>query len=336
MKAFCLALSFAALLAPAVRAADAPAYRIAERIKVPDGGFDYATFDPAANRVYMPRGAFTTVIDAATSAVSQLTNGISDHIALPVPGTSLMVLTQRKGVIRIADTATDTVLADLAGEKNPNSAAYDPVTKMAFVFNKDSGTASIVDPVARKVVAVMPVSPNTLEFPVADGRGRIFDNIETTAEIAVIDTKSRKVTGFYKLKGCEEPTGLAYDAAANLLISSCNNGVAKVVNADTGAEVASLPIGAGPDAVIYDPGRKMAFVPCGRDGVLEVISLADPAHIAVIQRVQTLPGSRTGTVDPGTGRVYVIASKPDTAAAVPPGARVPRLAGSWEVLVIAP
>ena len=80
----------------------------------------------------------------------------------------------------------------------------------------------------------------------------------------------------------------------------------------------------------------MAFVPCGRDGVLDVISLADPAHIAVIQRVQTLPGSRTGTVDPGTGRVYVIASKPDTAAAVPPGGRVPRLAGSWEVLVIAP
>ena len=151
----------------------------------------------------MPRGAFTTLIDAATGAVSQLTTGISDHIALPVPGTSLMVLTQRKSVIRIADVATDTVLADLAGEKNPNSAAYGPVSKMVFVFNKDSGTASIVDPIARKVAAVMPVSPNTLEFPVADGRGRIFDNIEATAEIAVVDTKSRKVTGFYKLKGCE-------------------------------------------------------------------------------------------------------------------------------------
>ena len=337
MKVITLALAATlALGAAPLCAAEPSGYKIVERIKVPDGGFDYATFDPATHRVFMPRGAFTTVIDTDTGAVSQLATGISDHIALPVPGTNLMVLTQRKGVIRIADKTTDTVLADLAGEKNPNSAAYDPVTKMVFVFNKESGTASIVDPTAKKVVATMPVSPNTLEFPVADGHGKIFDNIETTAEIAVIDTATRKVTGTYKLKGCEEPTGLAYAADSNLLISSCGNNVAKVVRADTGAEVASLPIGRGPDAVIYDPMRKVALVPCGQDGVLDVISLKDPSHIAVVGRVQTQGGSRTGTVDPRTGRVYVIASKPDTAAVVPANGRVPRLAGSWEVLVIAP
>ena len=337
MKAFSLALAatVAMGLTP-LHAADGVGYKIVSRIKVADGAFDYATFDPETHRVFMPRGAFTTVIDTGTGAVSQLTAGVSDHIALPVPGTTLMILTQRKGVIRIADKTTDTVLADLAGEKNPNSAAYDPVTNTVFVFNKESGTASIVDPEAKKVVATMAVSPNTLEFPVADGHGRIFDNVETTAEIAVIDTASRKVTGTYKLKGCESPSGLAYAAGANLLISACDNGVAKVVRADTGAEIASLAIGHGPDAVIYDPARKMAFIPCGRDGVLEVISLADPAHIAVVQHVQTAAGSRTGTIDTDTGKIYVIASKPDTAAVVPPGGRVPRLAGSWEVLVIAP
>jgi DNA-binding beta-propeller fold protein YncE len=240
-------------------------------------------------------------------------------------------------VIRIADKATDTVLADLPGGKNPNSAAYDPVTKLVFVLNKDSGDAAIVDPVARKVLATIPISPNALEFPVADGAGRIFDNIETTAEIAVIDTKTRKVTGTYHLTGCEEPSGLAYAADSKLLISSCGNGVAKIVQADTGKEVASLPIGRGPDAVIYDPTRKLAFIPCGRDGMLEVISLADPAHIAVVQRVQTQAGSRTGTVDPGTGRLYLMASKPDPNAVPPPGGRgAPRLAGSWEVLVVGP
>jgi DNA-binding beta-propeller fold protein YncE len=323
-------------LTPPLQAAAPSGYKIVERIKVPDGGFDYATFDAATNRVYMPRGAFTTVIDVKTGATSQLTSGVSDHIALPVPGTNLMVLTQRKGLIRIVDKTTDTMLAEFPGEKNPNSAAYDPATKLVFVLNKESGTASIVDPVAKKRVGTMPISPNTLEFPAADGQGRIFDNVETTAEIAVIDAKSRKVTGTYKLSGCEEPTGLAYVAEAKLLISSCGNGVAKVVQTETGKEVASLAIAHGPDAVIYDEKRKMAFVPCGREGVLEVISLKDPAHIAVVQHVQTAAGSRTGTVDPGTGRVYLMASKPDTTAVVPPGGRVPRLSGSWEVLVVAP
>jgi hypothetical protein len=340
LKTACVPLVLAvALLAFALpaHAVEAPNYSIVDRIKVPDGAFDYATFDAATNLVFMPRGSFTTIIDVKTGKASQLASGASDHIALAVPGTNLIVLTQRRGVIRIVDKTTDMVLADLPGGKNPNSAAYDPVTKLVFVMNKDSGDAAIVDPVARKVVATMPVSPNTLEFPVADGTGRIFDNIETTAEIAVIDTRTRKVTGSYKLAGCEEPSGLAYAADTKLLISSCGNGVAKVVRADTGKEVASLPIGRGPDAVIYDAARKLAFIPCGRDGVLEVISLVDPAHIAVVQRVQTQAGSRTGTVDPGTGRVYLMASKPDPNGVPPPGGRgVPRLAGSWEVLVVAP
>jgi YVTN family beta-propeller protein len=319
------------------RAAEQTNYKIVDRIKVPDGTFDYATFDAATGHVYMPRGGYTTVIDVKTGKTSQLTSGASDHIALPIPGTSLLLLTQRQGVIRIADAATDKPLVDLPGGKNPNSAAYDPVTKLVFVMNKDSGDAAIVDVATRKVVETIPISPNTLEFPVADGSGRIFDNIETTAEIAVIDAKARKVTGTYKLAGCEEPSGLAYAPVSKLLIASCGNGVAKVVQADTGKEVASLAIGRGPDAVIYDATRKLAFIPCGRDGVLEVISLADPAHITVVQHVQTQAGSRTGTLDPGTGRLYLMASKPDPNAAPPPGGRgAPRLAGSWEVLVVGP
>ena len=145
----------------------------------------------------------------------------------------------------------------------------------------------------------------------SDGAGKVFVNDESVPEIAVIDVKTRSVTGRYKLPGCEEATGLAYVAAEKLLISACGNGIAKVLQADTGKEVASLTIGKGADAAIYDVARKLAFIPCGRDGVLEVLSLADPAHISVVQHVQTQTGSRTGTVDPNTGRLYLMASKPD-------------------------
>ena len=65
----------------------------------------------------------------------------------------------------------------------------------------------------------------------------------------------------------------------------------KVVSAVEGKEVASIPIGKGPDAVIYDDQRQLAFIPCGRDGVLEVISTADPAKVAL---VQTQMLARTG------------------------------------------
>ncbi|HYK78082.1 MAG TPA: hypothetical protein VEU95_00550, partial [Micropepsaceae bacterium] len=174
-------LAAAVILSPAAFAAE---YKIIDRIKVPDGVFDYATFDAATGRVYMPRGAYTTVIDVKTGKPSQLTSAVGDHIALPVPGTNLLVVTQRTGTVRVVDSAADKVLATFPQGKNPNSAAYDPVSKMVLVLNKDGGDSTLIDPVQGKVVATIPISPNTLEFPVADGAGKIFDNVETTGEIA--------------------------------------------------------------------------------------------------------------------------------------------------------
>jgi DNA-binding beta-propeller fold protein YncE len=240
---------------------------------------------------------------------------------------------KRRGVMRILDKTNGQKIADLAGEKNPNSAAYDPVTKLTFVMNKNSGTATMVDAAEGKVVGTIPVSANTLEFPVADGRGRIYDNIETTGEIAVIDTRERKVVNRFKLNGCEGPSGLAYAATSDLLISACDNGIAKIIKVEDGTEVATVPIGRGPDAVIYDPRCKIAFVPCGGDGVLDVIAMSDPAKIALVQRLKTEPGSRTGTIDTRTGRLYLMASKPDMEH-VQPNGRPARLPGSWEVLVV--
>ena len=185
-------------------------------------------------------------------------------------------------------------------------------------------------------VATIPVG-GTLEFPASDGAGKIFVNVTSIPEIAVIDVKTMAVIARYELAGCKGASGLAYDRQAKLLISSCGNGMAKVLRADTGKEVASLPIANGPDAVMYDPSRKLAFIPCGRDGILEVISLADPGNISVVQHVSTQIGSRTGTLDPKTGRVYLMASMPDPSAVPPPGGRgAPRLAGSFEVLVVGP
>jgi YVTN family beta-propeller protein len=328
-------MALSAMLAATAFAAESN-YKIVERIKVPDGGFDYATFDSATGRVLMARADFTTVIDAKTGKVSQLNSAAPGHMAVPVPGTSLIVLPQRPGMVRIVDMASDKMLADIPAGQNPDGAVYDPFSKTVFVMNHDSGESTVIDPVARKAVATIPIG-GTLEFPASDGAGKVFVNITSVPEIAVIDVKTRMVTGHYKLDGCRGASGLAYAAQAKLLISSCGNGMAKVLDATSGKEVASLTIARGPDAVIYDAARQLAFIPCGGDGVLEVISLKDPAHIAVVQHLPTLAGSRTGTLDPQTGRLYLMSSQPDPTGAPGPGGRgIARVPGTYEVLVVSP
>lgn len=334
MKAHRFALVSAFFMSSvAVLAADAN-YKVAERIKVPDGGFDYATFDPATGRVLMTRTDFTTVIDRQGHA-TELKAG-AGHMAVPVPGTTLLVIPQRPNNVRIIDEAGDKLVADIPAPGAPDGAAYDPFTKHVFVMGHDGGIASEIDPVAKKNVAEIMVG-GTLEFPASDGAGKIYVNVTSTPDIAVIDVKSHMVTAHYKLDGCRGASGLAYATQAKLLISSCGNGMAKVLDAGTGREVASIPIARGPDAVIYDPVRRLAFIPCGGDGVLEVISVADPAHVMKVQTLPTQAGSRTGTLDPQTGKLYLMASQPDPTGKPGPGGRgIARVPGTYEVLVVSP
>src|SRR5438105_2479461 len=312
--------------------AAAPSYKIVDRIKVQDGGFDYATYDPDTGQILIARPNLTTTIDGKTGKVGEIKSARAGHGAFPVPGTGLVVVPQRAGNILLVDVKTDKLVATLKGTKNPDGAAYDPATKLVFVMNHDGGDSTVVDPVAKKVVGTIPVGGD-LEFPVADGNGKVFVNIEDKNQIAVIDSKTKKVTAHYALKDCDGPTGLAYDAADKYLIASCD-GMAKVVRADNGAEVASLKIANQPDAVIFDAQRKLAFIPCRTPGMLEVISFADPAHPSVVQHVTTQLGTRTGTIDPTTGKVYMMAAKFGAPAAA--GGRPQAVQSTFEVLVAAP
>jgi hypothetical protein len=284
------------------------------------------------------------VIDVKTNKVSQFDSAANGHMTLPIPGTNLAIVPRAQGMelpiardapgmIRIVDLKNDAVVADLPAGINPDGAAYDSFSKLVFVMNHVSGDSTVVDPVKHVVVTTIPVG-GTLEFPVSDGAGKVFVNVEDQNRIGIIDVKTMKVIGSYPLAGCEGPTGLAYIPGERLLVSACGNGVAKFISADTGNEIASLAIGRGPDAVKYDPIRHVVLIPSGRDGELDIIAVADPSNISVVQRLPTQVGCRTGVVDPNTGRFYTMASRPGP---VPiGGGRAAPLPGSFEVFVIGP
>src|SRR5689334_20533654 len=123
MKVVCtsLLLSIAVFgLAAQPRAAEQTNFKIIDRIKVPDGPFDYVNYDPGSGRIYMARADNTTVIDPKTNKVSEFKSAVRGHMALPIPGTTVILLPQRQGTIRMVDTATDAVVADFVAGKNPD------------------------------------------------------------------------------------------------------------------------------------------------------------------------------------------------------------------------
>jgi DNA-binding beta-propeller fold protein YncE len=97
------------------------------------------------------------------------------------------------------------------------------------------------------------------------------------------------------------------DPEAHRLFSSCENNVLVVIDADAGTIVATLPIGARSDGAAFDPKRKLIFSSNG-DGTLSVIVEKDANSFATVASVATKRGARTMTLDPETGRLYLVAA----------------------------
>src|SRR5256885_9000380 len=323
--------ALAAALALGALGASAQAYRITDRIAGPDGGWDLASVDPVAHRLYVARSDAEMAVDLRSGAVTNARGPTQrGHAALAIPRTHDVISTNgTSNNATIFNGLTGKVRATIATGIKPDAVVYDPATRTLWIMNPGSGDITVVEPRSARVVATVAVG-GSLELGATDGRGLLFVNVEDKNEVAVIDTRARKVVRRFPLKGCDGPTGIAYAPDSNLMVSACANGVAIVSRRD-GTLVASLPIGPRPDGALYDPRRHVALIPSGGDGTLAGIQLSGSPH--VVERIAPAKGARTAALDPTTGRVYL----PSADFSPPIGNERPTiLPGPFRVLAVSP
>ena len=329
MRAFLAAIC---LSASAAAPAPVPNYHVVARLPAGDGGWDILSVDPADQRLYIGRPDGVTAIDLRTGkATDRIVPGQRVHSAVVIPGTHEVVSTNGEtNSALLFDGRTGKVRATIPTGKKPDAAAWDPTTKTLWIMDPGSGEATVVDVRSAKVLATVPVG-GSLEFAAADGKGRMYVNVEDRNEVAVIDTRARKVVSRFPLKGCEGPTGIAYDAAAREILSACGENAVAIVSAPDGRQIASLPIGKGADGAAFDAKRNLALVPAGRDGNLTLIRMGMVPK--VVEQVPTAVSARTIALDPSTGRAYLPSATLETA---PAGQRPKPVPGSFRVLVVSP
>jgi DNA-binding beta-propeller fold protein YncE len=151
-----------------------------------------------------------------------------------------------------------------------------------------------------------------------------------------IDAKKLAVKARWPLAPCEEPTGLALDGEHRRLLATCANKLMAVVDADTGRVVATAPIGEGPDGVVFDAERQLAFV-SNDEGTVTIVREVSPEEFKVVQTVETAPGAKTIALDALKHRLYLVAAKfgvPPAAAANTPAPRPQPLPDTVEVIAL--
>ena len=331
--ALCLA-GLLGLAAPAgaQTATGASGLKVVARIAGPDGGWDYASFDPARRRVYITHGTQVMVIDADTETANPaFAPGDHLHSVAVVPGAKVVVTTNSgDSSARILDAASGALVASIPTAKDTDGAVYDPSSHLVLVICGDSGSITLVDPATRTSPGAITIG-DALEFGAVDGKGKFFVNLVDKDAVAVVDIAARQVLARYPMPGCSHPTGIAYVEGERLVVA-CAMGSAKILDAETGKEIASFKIGGFADSVQYDPDRHLAYIPSALSGTLAVIALSGPGDNTIIDTVSTQVGARTGAVDPKTGRIWLPTAQYNLPA--PAGHRPTPKPGTFEVLVL--
>ncbi len=315
-----------------------PNYTVTKTISLgaPDR-WDYLVFDPHSHRVYVAHGDRVTVVDGHSGALIGNIEGMpggTHGIGISTATGTGYTDDGRAGTVAAFDLKTLKITKTINAAEDADGIVFDSSSGHFFVIDGDSGNITVIDPKTNDAVAAIEVG-NKLEFAVAGGNGKLYINGAEKNDIVRVDTATNKVDAHWPIANCERPHGIAFDASTHRVFSSCVNNVLDVVNSDSGEIVATLPIGSGTDAAAFDAKRKLIFSSNGRDGTLTVIQEKDAQTFVVLGNVKTAVTARTMTLDPATGRIYLVAGDIDTKAATTNG-RPQLVPGSVKLLFLDP
>ena len=283
-------LGLAALSAAAL-AAQTPNYHVIRRTVIGRQRADYLTLDPEGRRLY---GIGNTVIDVDRDSVVD---------SVPGGGGGYVIAHDlNRGLVRngtFFDLRTDAVLGHI--DMRADGIRYDPFTHRGFTW--EGRDAWAVDMRTGQLITKGTLGDG-LESGVADGRGKLFLNVEDSGFVVRDDAATMATEATYKVPGCGRAQGLSMDNATRRLFMACDTEVV-ILNADNGAIVTRIRVPSRADMNCFDPVAKLAFNPNRVDSTMTVIHEDSPDHFTVVAKVPTGGGARTCAVDERTHKVYI-------------------------------
>ena len=273
-----------------------------------EGGWDYVTMDPSHHRLFVTRSTHTQVIDEVTGAVlGDIPGQIHSHGVALVPSLGRGFITDGggPGAIIVFDLNSYAVLGKIPAAPKADGIIYDEKLNRVLAVSGDANElltfSPDIDLTNGKLDPPIALGGGP-EFLASDGSGRVYVDLEDKNLVAVIDLNTRKVVAKWAVAPGGHPVAMAIDPVGRRLFIGCQNPQMLVVmNADSGAIEASLPIGAEVDATRFDAGEAFASA---RDGTLAVASQKDGKWI-MQETVTTPKGARTMGLDSSTRKIYL-------------------------------
>jgi len=319
--AFCAALRFVAF--PANAAGET--LRPAGRTELPGytGDFDHFEYDLATNRLWLAAEDHGTLdlFDLKTGKLRQSIKGLVDtpHGILYLPQKKRLIVTDSGGdaqLTKVIDATHHKMQGTLKlAAPAADAMGYDASTQRLYIVNggRDAKLQqtylSAIDPLTLERFGDLKFDTEKVEAMAIEQKGnKLYINVTGKNYLAVVDKKDLKVIDTWPIKEAEQNAPLAFDEAhRRLFVITRKPGKLLVLNADSGATIASFKAPERCDQVIWDEGNRRIYA-LGGEGYIGVFQQDDEDHYQELPRVPTAAGAKTGILVPEMKRLFVAVS----------------------------
>lgn len=332
---------------PALAHSHGTTYQQSALITVPGNAlrsFDISWVDRSSQRYYLAdrSNSGVDIVDARTNAFLERIAGFagpstSNDTAGP---NGVLVIHSRHelwagdgdSTVKVVDLDTNAIVATIStgGTKRADEMAYDQKDGLFVVANDADSTpfVTFIDVRSRTVVGHIsfPQATNGLEQPLWDPETHLFymsvpqvGDDPMNGGIAVMDPRTRSLVTIRTVTNCQ-PAGLALGFKQHLLLGCSGDAIAagahaqsQIMDARTGAVVATIMQVGGSDEVWYNAGDKRYYLAArsmtsnglASGTATPVLGVIDAVTNTWITNIATGPQSHSVAADPINNKVFV-------------------------------
>jgi hypothetical protein len=294
---------------PAV-AADLP-LALESRIPLDDvvGRIDHLAVDPIRHRLYVAElgNGSIGVVDLEQRTLLRTLGGFAEPqgIAYEPTTDTLYVASGGDGSVSILRGADLERVAAVRLGADADNVRVDRVSRQVIV-GYGAGALAAIDVTDHKTLARFPLDGHPEGFQLGPHGDRIFVNVPSKGEVAVIDRATGKQTSTWSTSSRAGNYPLAIDARRQrVLVGFRKPPVLGAFASEDGTLLGTVEICGDADDVFVDAKRDLVYVTCG-EGYVDVLAAGNAGYVT-IGRVPTASGARTALFDPERDRLMVAA-----------------------------
>src|SRR5574337_367834 len=312
MKALHAVLVITVLAAPVVaaHAQDAAPLRLVETIPLPGvaGRIDHMDIDLKGQRLFVAALGNTSleVLDLhAGRHIRSITGLHEPQGVLFIPESRKIYVTNgQSGTVEMFNGVSLDLEKRITPFDDADNIRYDPVTRSLYV-GYGNGALGILDAASGQRLADITLAGHPESLQLERSGPKVFVNVPTAQQIAVIDRDKRIVVKTWPLTGAQANFPMALDEAQHRLFVGFRKPAKLVVfDTESGKVVASLDSAGDTDDIFYDTARKRIYISCG-EGFIDLFEQVDADHYKRVVKIPTAPGARTSLFVPELGRLYL-------------------------------